>query len=324
MPVIIALIIVAIVLYYLALPLGIALGSFLVVFIVYKIYENMYFKGKRFHEIKNSVEKYINNCNELNSHIEGLKSIDVSIKTSEYGSGNLSDNSKYNYSRGEWEKILSNSNIYNCSANICKSANDQPFKYLCKYFNISINEESLNIFETLLNNFAAVEQGKKLLQNERDTILDGIKQNIPFLIFKYGKKKLITELGFVTVDFSDIYFPVYTFQYVSPGGNSSMKCSIKMDIDNLDKFVNYLNDLIKFKKSIQGQRALMTTSLREKIKIRDGYTCKQCGISIHSERNLLLEIDHIIPLSKGGITSEDNLQTLCWKCNRAKGAKILV
>ena len=39
--------------------------------------------------------------------------------------------------------------------------------------------------------------------------------------------------------------------------------------------------------------------------------------------NLLLEVDHIIPIIKGGLTKEDNLQTLCWKCNRSKGAKIV-
>ena len=66
----------------------------------------------------------------------------------------------------------------------------------------------------------------------------------------------------------------------------------------------------------------MTSNLREKIKIRDSYTCQKCTLSTKTERNLLLEIDHIIPLSKGGITSENNLQTLCWKCNRSKGAKI--
>lgn len=66
----------------------------------------------------------------------------------------------------------------------------------------------------------------------------------------------------------------------------------------------------------------MTTNLRLKIKNRDNYTCKKCGISTNSEKNLLLEIDHIIPLSKGGITTEDNLQTLCWKCNRTKGSRI--
>lgn len=37
----------------------------------------------------------------------------------------------------------------------------------------------------------------------------------------------------------------------------------------------------------------------------------------------MLEIDHIIPVSKGGVTSADNLQTLCWKCNRSKGSKVL-
>ena len=34
-------------------------------------------------------------------------------------------------------------------------------------------------------------------------------------------------------------------------------------------------------------------------------------------------MDHIVPVSKGGCTVEDNLQTLCWKCNRAKSNKIL-
>ena len=43
----------------------------------------------------------------------------------------------------------------------------------------------------------------------------------------------------------------------------------------------------------------------------------------YAEPNLLLEIDHIIPVSKGGLTEESNLQTLCWKCNRSKSDKIL-
>lgn len=68
---------------------------------------------------------------------------------------------------------------------------------------------------------------------------------------------------------------------------------------------------------------LMTSKLRENIKVRDDYTCKICNLSTHIEKNLLLEIDHIIPLAKGGITSETNLQTLCWRCNRSKAANII-
>ena len=66
----------------------------------------------------------------------------------------------------------------------------------------------------------------------------------------------------------------------------------------------------------------MTVKLRDFIKKRDNFTCCYCGNSTHKEPNLLLEIDHIIPVSKGGYTTEENLQTLCWKCNRTKSNKI--
>lgn len=36
----------------------------------------------------------------------------------------------------------------------------------------------------------------------------------------------------------------------------------------------------------------------------------------------ILEVDHIVPVSKGGLSEPENLQTLCWRCNRAKGAKM--
>lgn len=59
-------------------------------------------------------------------------------------------------------------------------------------------------------------------------------------------------------------------------------------------------------------------TLREWILKRDNYTCKQCGNSMTIEPNLLLEVDHITPVSKWGPSIPENLQTLCWKCNRAK------
>ena len=117
--------------------------------------------------------------------------------------------------------------------------------------------------------------------------------------------------------------PLYTFQYVSAGGKSSISTDIQLDLNNLERFIAYLAEKVKFTKSAAGQRSLMTRALREAIKQRDGFTCQSCGNSINKEPNLLLEIDHVVPVSKGGITSEENLQTLCWKCNRSKGAKIV-
>lgn len=61
--------------------------------------------------------------------------------------------------------------------------------------------------------------------------------------------------------------------------------------------------------------------------IRDNFTCQICGYhEMQKKRPWLpetayLHCDHLIPLSKGGSTTIDNLQTLCEKCNLRKGAK---
>ena len=61
---------------------------------------------------------------------------------------------------------------------------------------------------------------------------------------------------------------------------------------------------------------------------RDNYTCQICGISRDFLDSLceglgdylLLEADHIRSVSQGGTGRDiDNLQCLCWRCNRKKG-----
>lgn len=62
--------------------------------------------------------------------------------------------------------------------------------------------------------------------------------------------------------------------------------------------------------------------------IRDNFTCQKCGYHEMQEerpwlpKTGLLQCDHIIPLSRGGETETDNLQTLCATCNRAKGNRL--
>lgn len=58
--------------------------------------------------------------------------------------------------------------------------------------------------------------------------------------------------------------------------------------------------------------------LRFRVLSRDRFTCQQCGASPAKDSNTQLHVDHILPWSRGGETTFENLQTLCNKCNLGK------
>ena len=130
-----------------------------------------------------------------------------------------------------------------------------------------------------------------------------------------------SRLGFANIDESALIVE-YKFSYTSIGGMAKRTFTVPMTEETIIELIKALENKLTANAFTKEQRALMTNKLREFIKSRDNFTCCNCGNSIHSEPNLLLEIDHIIPVSKGGCTVEENLQTLCWKCNRSKSNKI--
>jgi len=67
-------------------------------------------------------------------------------------------------------------------------------------------------------------------------------------------------------------------------------------------------------------RTPLTRAMRERIFRRDGHKCQMCGADGRS-LGVQLVIDHKKPLKRGGTNEQDNLQTLCSKCNSKKGAK---
>jgi len=51
---------------------------------------------------------------------------------------------------------------------------------------------------------------------------------------------------------------------------------------------------------------------------RDNFTCRYCGRSPISDESVTLQIDHVIPRSKGGLDELSNLVTSCAECNSGK------
>ncbi len=54
---------------------------------------------------------------------------------------------------------------------------------------------------------------------------------------------------------------------------------------------------------------------------RDNYRCVVCGASPAVDHSVRLEVDHIVPVAKGGSDDLGNLRTLCQNCNRGKSDK---
>lgn len=69
---------------------------------------------------------------------------------------------------------------------------------------------------------------------------------------------------------------------------------------------------------------------RKNIFERDNYTCQYCGIKPPTKTQALkwmeknqLNLDHIVPRSRGGKTLWSNIVTACYKCNSKKGNSTL-
>lgn len=91
-----------------------------------------------------------------------------------------------------------------------------------------------------------------------------------------------------------------------------------LDIGDELSSINFETTTKKYNQA--NQRKLLTPELRQRIKERDNYTCQICGKYMPDEVGL--HIDHIIPISKGGKTVEQNLQVLCDKCNLRKSNRV--
>ena len=225
---------------------------------------------------------------------------------------------------GLYQQKFGKINEYHTSYSMVQNCKNNPFKYICKYFDLPVGNDLKTMLKNKIIDYRLVNEAndlrKKIVSDTETFVLQQGAEtcNAPLLLrgmFNLGER-VIFDRTITEDDLADIY------RFRCGGGygiySSGNHTDIVLNNETIKRFIDYVDRQTYSISSTKDERDKMTPQLRAQVLARDNYTCQKCGASIYNEPNLLLEVDHIIPVSKGGKTIIDNLQTLCWKCNRQK------
>lgn len=279
-----------------------------------------YYESSDFRKIKGACQDLMKSQREFNEYIdEKVKSI-----SDMFGKQVVRDETvvedEYNYLR-PYKKTV-DAFTAEVSAAVFSSAENAPLDYIVKYFypDKTRYPEQIQKLQFLIEELETLKEAKEIIEVQK-TEVQKYLSDVPSFIMENDESGFYANLGFATINENTLTVE-YKFAYTSNGGKARRTFTIPMTEELIVNLINILESKLSMTAFTKEQRSLMTAKLRKAIKERDNYTCQCCGNSTYNEPNLLLEIDHILPVARGGCTVEDNLQTLCWKCNRAKGTKI--
>lgn len=281
-----------------------------------------YYESPDFLKIKHTCESLMSSQREFNEYInEKIQSISQLFGTRVIRNETINDD-EYNYIR-PYKKTITPFTA-EVSSTVFASAENNPMEYIAKYFypNKKLYQEQIQKLYFFVEELETLRDAKQIIENYKAEYQQYLG-DVPAFIMENDEAGFYSRLGFAVIDES-VLTVEYKFSYTSSGGLAKRSFTVPMTEETVAELIKVLENKLTASAFAKEQRTLMTKKLREFIKKRDNFTCCICGNSTHVEPNLLLEIDHIIPVAKGGQTVEDNLQTLCWKCNRAKSDKIIL
>jgi hypothetical protein len=149
----------------------------------------------------------------------------------------------------------------------------------------------------------AEEHKGRLLLTENRLLFDSQTKSLSFryksiIAWKVSDDRITTQLA---------NKPEITF-FIPPGSEKFLNEKFKTIIELHSRML---------RRKIEGEiDRHIPHDVRQRVWQRYGGRCVECGATDY------LEFDHIIPVSRGGSNSEQNVQILCRKCNLAKSNKI--
>lgn len=261
--------------------------------IIWNYRKNKYFNSEQFQEIRAQIASVVAEHNEVVNYVAEIRSQGAfelgASSTGQYAHlANFENTSNWNYRRDRNVAEYA-PHIHNASLQVVRNASMDPIKYLMKYFQIKVSQETLADVQRVATDISRLEEAVANVQRREAEIVAMI--NPPEFILQRYADEFWSLVG-VHLSPITVPYPKYKFQYVSAGGNSGQTVNIDLNTSTLDALSETLAQKIRWAKSAAGQRALMTSRLRGWIKDRDHHTCQNpaCGVSVAVEPNLLLDV----------------------------------
>lgn len=235
-------------------------------------------------------------------------------------------------------KVISHSKRY---LQLCKIMGNYSFEPVCNdYVYIDVNTlakfKAFNI-DGYIEQYIRVNRESILMNSikltcnkyEKQKYNSAINKLPPFLSEEYCTNNNINYSIYHEVEIEEcasvtLNIPVdkqvnFVIKYDTPAGRNHYTNKITKSISELMVILRSIEERDKHKDKRKMERQQLTPSLRYDIMKRDGFRCTICGRT--AEDGVKLHVDHIKPVSKGGLTVPDNLRTLCQDCNLGKSDK---
>ena len=209
----------------------------------------------------------------------------------------------------------------------CKSKRDFDRISVREYFLNCVHENYDNyskLISSIKSNKSNYNSYLSKVESLKSTITEElcIQLHISFKKFKKIEQKIFQNIIYtIPKQYLDIQCEI---TYTSPKGRNFYRKNDSFNLIDLEGMCERIRKQKAEQETraykIKRERSKMSESLRYDILKRDGFKCKICGAT--EKDGIKLEVDHIVPVSKGGKTEWFNLRTLCSRCNLGKSDKL--
>jgi hypothetical protein len=148
---------------------------------------------------------------------------------------------------------------------------------------------------------------------EKNVSIEALFDNLKLVWIAKGRQPVYRDMSFSPSQYTA---SIYNDRF--GGWRRALEEFVASVDQEQEELLNYEVE-VKSSKGTKRTKRDPSLALRFFVLKRDRFCCVACGRSPATVAGLVLEMDHVFPWSKGGETIEENLQTLCFDCNRGKG-----